>query len=344
MNILALILVLDASILASMQAPDLPDDFKKSQGTTSAASEASQPDTSLPPAVVAPIPTIKFESVAQATPGLVQSTRKATERWLVSEDWCANCPAAKRRFKAAGGDDAHIITIAQAAAMHGRSISSVPTEFVTETAVEIIQPPSYRRVEKMTWALDNDQKPSKSTILNHLRKGGPHQGKHWQAWHLESWEKEQLYALHDDDHVDAVPTFDSEPVVSAVVSNATLSPELIAAALSAHLQRTQLGPVASTGLFDISIDTPDSARGWIADLLSKQSVEFPSAGVSAQWEGDRQISIAPGSLRIQPGATVSVRKFGVQVTTTLTGITFDERLTWVKLELKGVPDLTVRFE
>lgn len=343
MNILALILVLDASILASMDGPNLPDDFGKSSGTTAAVEPAGSQPAPLP-VVPAAVPSIKFENVAQAASGLLRSTRKTTERWLVSEDWCVNCPAAKSRFKASGGDDAHIITIAQAKAMHGRSISSVPTEYTTELTVEIVQPPAYRRAKRMEVTLDKDHTPSKSEILSHLRNGGPHQGKHWQAWHLESWEKEQLYALHDDDHAENVPTFDSEPIVSAVVNNATLSPESIAAALSAHLQRTQSGPAASTGLFDITIDTPDSARGWIADLLSKQSVEFPSAGVSAQWGGDRQISIAPGSLRIQPGATVSVKKFGVQVTTTLTGITFDERLTWVKLELKGVPDLTVRFE
>lgn len=343
MNIVALILVLDASILASMQAPDLPDDFGKSTGTTAAVEPAGSQPAPLP-VVPAAVPSIKFESVAQSTPGLKTTTSKVTERWLVSEAWCANCPAAKARFLRDGGKQSNIITIAQANSLHKKSISAVPAEYTTEAEVTYLQPPTYRQSKRMEVTLDKSHTPSKSEILNHLRKGGPHQGKHWQAWHLESWEKEQLYALHDDDHAENVPTFDSEPVVSAVVSNATLSPESIAAALSAHLQRTQPGPAASTGLFDISIDTPDSARGWIADLLSKQSVEFPSAGVSAQWGGDRQISIAPGKLRISPGAIVSVKKFGVHVTTTLTGVTFADDLSWVTLELKGVPDLTVRFE
>jgi hypothetical protein len=343
MNIVALILVLDASILASMQAPDLPDDFRTSSGTTAAVEPAGSQPAPLP-VVPAAVPSIKFESVAQATSGLKATTSKVTERWLVSEDWCANCPAAKARFKRDGGKQSNIITIAQANALHKKAISAVPAEYTTEAEVIYLQPPTYRQSKRMEVALNKDHTPSKSEILNHLRNGGPHQGKHWQAWHLESWEKEQLYALHDDDHAESVPTFDSEPIVTATISNAQLSADTIAAALSAHVMRTQPVPQASTGLLDITIDTPDSARGWIADLLTKQSVEFPSAGVSAQWGGDRQISIAPGSLRIQPGATVSVKKFGVQVTTTLTGIAFDERLSWVKLELKGVPDLTVRFE
>jgi hypothetical protein len=135
------------------------------------------------------------------------------------------------------------------------------------------------------------------------------------------------------------------PPVAATIHGAQLNPEVIAAALAAHIAKHQgVDPPAFGSLFDITIDTPDSARGWIADMLTKQSVEFPSAGVSAQWGGDRTISIAPGKLRISPGAIVSVKKFGVSVTTTLTGVTFADDLRWVTLELKGVPDLTVRFE
>lgn len=342
MNIVALILVLDASILASMQAPDLPDDFRKSSGTT-AAVEPQEAQPAPLPEVPAAVPSIRFESVAALAPQLTATTAKTIERWLVSESWCSACPAAKTRFLRDGGKKSNIITIAQASELHGKSISGVPTEYTTETEITYLQPPTYRLAQRMEVALNKSHTPSKSEILNHLRNGGPHQGKHWQAWHLESWDKEQLYALHDDDHAGSVPTFEPDPIVSAVIENAQPSAETIAAALSAHLLRAQQVPQAS-GLIDITVDAPESARGWIADLLSKQSVEFPSAGVSAQWGGNRQISIAPGSLRIQPGATVSVKKLGVQVSTTLTGVTFDDRLSWVTLELKGVPDLTVRFE
>ena len=345
MNILALILVLDASILASMQAPDLPDDFGKSSGTTVAVEPAGSQPAPLP-VVPAAVPSIRFESVAQAAPGLKTTTSKISDRWLVSESWCPSCPAAKARFKASGGDEAHIITIAQAKAMHGRTISSVPTEYTTESTVEIVQPPSYRRAKRMEVTLDKDHTPSKSEILSHLRNGGPHQGKHWQAWHLESWEKEQLYALHDDDHAGNVPTFEATPIVAAVVENAGLSGDTIAAALATHLHQNQGLPAPAFGsLFDVTIDTPDSARGWIADLLSKQSVEFPASGVVVSWKGsDRTISVAPGRIAIKPGASVSVTKFLVQLTASLDAIAYADDLSWVTLELGGVPDLTVRLK
>jgi hypothetical protein len=140
---------------------------------------------------------------------------------------------------------------------------------------------------------------------------------------------------------------EEQPPVLAAISGAQPDPQTIAAALAAHLCRSESvadSPAAFGSLLNITIDTPESARGWIADLLSKQSVEFPSAGVSAQWGGDRTISIAPGKIRISPGAIVSARKFGVQVDATLTGVKFADDLSWLTLELQGAPDLTVRFE
>jgi len=110
-------------------------------------------------------------------------------------------------------------------------------------------------------------------------------------------------------------------------------------------QKDKPVPESYSGLFDIEVESPDSARSWIADMLSKQSVEFPSAGVSASWKGsDRTISVTPGAVRIAPGVTVSVKKFGVSVSTSLTGCSFAEDLSWVKLELVNAPDLTVRFK
>jgi hypothetical protein len=342
MNILALILIIDAGILASMDGPDLPDAFRRPE-----TSVVVEPET-LPrqvPATEEPTPLIHWETSAAAS-GLVKATAKITDRWLVSEDWCANCPAAKARFKASGGKDENIITIAEALELHGKQIRGVPHEYSVQTEREILQPPSYREAEKMEVELDGRNKPTKSAILNHLRNGKPHQGKHWQAWYLESWDAEQLYALHDDDHFDRVPTFEND-TVSAIVSNAVASPEVVAGILAAHLLRR--GHVtedqAVLGLFEIDVDAPDSARKWAADLLKNQSVEFPSVGVSASWKGsDRQISVTPGRLQIKPGATVSVKKFGVLLSTTLRGVSFADDLSWATLELDGAPDLTVRFQ
>lgn len=342
MNILALILIIDAGILASMDGPDLPDEFKRPETAVVVEPEALPRQV---PATAEPTPSIHWETSASAS-GLVKATAKITDRWLVSEDWCANCPAAKRRFLSSGGKPENIITIAQAAELHGKQIGSVPQEYTIQTERDIIQPPSYRRQNEMAVELNNKKRPAKSEILDHLRNGGPHQGKHWQAWFLESWDAEQLYALHDDDHFDRVPTFD-ETAVSATITNAQASPEVVAAILAEHLVRQSDLPEkpAMAGLFLIDVDAPDSARKWAADLLKNQSVEFPSVGVSASWKGsDRQISVAPGRLQIKPGATVSVKKFGVSLSTTLRGVSFADDLSWAMLELDGAPDLTVRFQ
>lgn len=344
MNILALILIIDAGILASMDGPDLPDEFRRPE--TAVVAEPEALPIQVPPAAE-PKPTLLIHwETAAATSGLVTATAKMQERWLVSEDWCVNCPPAKRRFLSSGGKPENIITIARAAELHGKKISGVPHEYTVQTEREILQPPSYRRADKMEVELDGKSKPTKAAILNHLRTGGPHQGKHWQAWFLESWDAEQLYALHDDDHFDRVPTFEND-TVSAIVSNAAASPEVVAGILAAHLLRR--GHVtedqAVLGLFEIDVDAPDSARKWAADLLKNQSVEFSSVGVSASWKGsDRQISVASGRIQIKPGATVSVRKFGVSLSTTLRGVLFADDLSWATLELDGAPDLTVRFQ
>lgn len=342
MNILALILIIDAGILASMDGPDLPDEFKRPE--TAVAVEPEALPIQVPATAEPSRPLIHWENAA-STSGVVKATAKITDRWLVSENWCANCPAAKRRFLSSGGKPENIITIAQAAELHGKQIGSVPQEYTIQKEIDILQPPSYRRQNEMAVELNNKKQPAKSEILNHLRNGGPHQGKHWQEWFLESWDVEQLYALHDDDHFDKVPTFEND-TVSAIVSNASASPEVVAGILAGHLLRR--GHVteeqAVSGLFEIDVDAPDSARKWAADLLTKQGVEFPSVGVSASWKGsDRTISVSPGRFQIKPGATVSVRKFGVSLSTTLRGVSFAEDLSWATLELDGAPDLTVRF-
>jgi len=337
MNVLALILVINAHIAVGQSGPDLPDDFNRS-GESAAVERAA--------------PSIRFSVVASGGPQLVKTkaTKTVTDRWLVSEDWCQNCPAAKVRFLQSGGSPLNILKIADAKRRHGKLIGGVPAEYQTESTVEVeyLNPAQYRYASRMETPLNGSGTPAKDAILKHLRTGGPHQGKHWQAWHLESWNVQQLYALHDDDHANAVPTFAADSSVEAVIENAGPSPNAVAAALAVHLltkQKDKPVPESYSGLFDIEVESPDSARSWIADMLSKQSVEFPSAGVSASWKGsDRTISVTPGAVRIAPGVTVSVKKFGVSVSTSLTGCSFAEDLSWVKLELVNAPDLTVRFK
>lgn len=337
MSVLALILVINAHIAVGQSGPDLPDDFGKSGEPVQIQKAA---------------PSIRFSVIACGGTQLVKTkgTRTVTQRWLVSENWCKQCPAAKVQFLKSGGDPLNILTIADAKRRHGKTIGGVPAEYQTEStvAVEYLNPSQYRYANSMETFLNGTGTPAKDAILKHLRTGGPHQGKHWQAWHLESWNVQQLYALHDDNHAGSVPTFAAESSVEATIKNAAPSPNAVAAALAVHLlteQKEKPVPEAYSGLFDIEVESPDSARSWAADMLSKQSVDFPAAGVSASWKGsDRKISVAPGVIRISPGVTVAVKKFGVSVSTTLNACMFAEDLSWVKLELVNAPDLTVRFK
>lgn len=293
--------------------------------------------------------TIEFSDLVSSEPQLVRSQIKATtqERYLVSESWCAYCPAAKTRFLQSGGNPENVIDIATAKAMGHQWGGGVPHEFsrTVETTKEIIQPPKYRTQWPAKITLDGTSTPTKDAMLRHLRSGGPHADKHWQAWHLESWSREQLVALHEDDHNGTVPVYLAESDdTTANVSGGEASLDTVAEALALHLVR-DVNPEALTGsLFNIEIDTPDSARGWIADMLTRQSVDFPAAGVSARWGGDRSMKIGRGSIAVTPGVDVSVKKFGVSVSTKLTGASFADDLSWVTLELDRAPDLTVRFK
>lgn len=306
-----------------------------------------QHDSGSPESVEIPKVTIEFTEEVSSGDQLVRTTVKATtpERYLVSESWCVYCPAAKTRFLNSGGKPENIIDIATAKAMGHSWSGGVPHEFTrqVETTREVVNPPTYRRQWPGAVTLNGTATPTKSAILRHLRDDGPHQGKHWQSWYLESWEREQLIALHDDDHNGTVPTF-SESVARAEALLSDVSPSSVAEALALHLVRNQEKEVLTGSLFSIDADVPDGLRLSLAEILSRQSIDFPSAGVSVTWGGDRTISIGKGKLSIKPGAEVAVRRFGVSVSAKLTGASFSDDLSWVTLELDGAPDLTVRLK
>jgi len=108
MSAIALIIVISAHISAAQAGPDLPDDFGGSGEVAAAA------------------PTITFAAVVSGPSQLVRTTgtKKVSERFLVSESWCAACPAEKVRFKASGGDESHILTMAEALQRHGKTITA----------------------------------------------------------------------------------------------------------------------------------------------------------------------------------------------------------------------------
>lgn len=58
------------------------------------------------------------------------TVQQSRQNWyLVSESWCRNCPAAKKRFLAKGWPASHVITIAQCQQMFGFRPPHVPYEF-----------------------------------------------------------------------------------------------------------------------------------------------------------------------------------------------------------------------
>jgi len=341
---LALVLVLNAHLVAGQSGPDLPDDFGKT-GNTAAADVAGPTDTQQTPAAV---PSITFSRSASGWQLLrTTGTRKVQQPWLVSESWCVNCEAAKARFKAAGNPDSRIITIAEAKRLHGRSVSSIPYEFTIEVTEEVthLQPPSYRSQNVMQVTLDGSSKPTREAILKHLRGGGPHQGKHWQAWYLESWRTPQLYALHDDDHEGIVPSFDAaEQTVEATISNAPASADAIMAALALHMAPQSETQPAFGSLFNIDIQAPQSMLDLARKLLIEQSWKSEAAGVSMSWAGaDRSLGVTAKGITLNPGVSVTLQRGPIKVGTTLRAITYDDSLKWVTLDLVNAPDLTLRF-
>lgn len=306
-------------------------------------------DVVLPVDIVSTPPVITFQKTFGASDSLVRQKSTVTDYWMVSESWCANCPAAKKRFLDSGRPADHVITIAQAKQLHGRIINSVPAEYTTSEVRETINPPTYREQQIMKWGLEKKYfKPARETILAHLRGGDQHRGKYWQAWHLESWRTPQLYALHDDDHENTVPTFETESAVVATVEGGEASPELFAAVLAAHLmessgQETDDSPVVMGSLFDFTINVEDSWKRIASTILTTERVEFASAGLSIEWGAEQTLKKTKNAIMITPPVKVTARKWVFHYSAGLNGLRYADDLSSVTLDLSGAPDVTINL-
>jgi hypothetical protein len=291
-----------------------------------------------------PQPVITFERAVQSASVMRRSEKIVTENWLVTTAYCPACPAAKARFKKAGNPESRIISPQQAFDLHGQVVKSVPFEYEVKVATVLLQPPTYRLANKMKSTLDGNHTPSKSAILKHLRTGGPHAGKHWQQWNLEVWDVKQLYALHDDDHDDVVPTFEAEDVVVATVENSRGVQDVVAA-LAAHLIESsgqKQDEQAYGSFFDFEVDVPDTVRDAIAKVLTSKSMSFPSAGLKVDWSGDsRSLILGKDKIEISPPVTVSVNKWVFSYSASLRGMWYEPDLSSVTFDLQGAPDLKV---
>ena len=136
-------------------------------------------------------------------------------------------------------------------------------------------------------------------------------------------------------------------VVQATVEGAEASPETFAAVLSAHLveasgQQEGDEPFLYGGLFDFSLDVPESWKSIGVKILTAQKLDFPAAGISIDWSGpERSFRLARDSLTISPGVKASVRKWGISYSASLDGLSFEPDLSSVTFLLTGAPDLTV---
>lgn len=318
------------------------------------------PAASQEPAIVAdPEPSITFNVTAKAAPSLVTSQWKTTQHWLISEPWCSACPAAKRRFLAAGYPPENILSIAEAKARHGKTTSYVPYEYTTQEEITVVQPPSYRTQWPMKSSLNGTHTPSKASLLNHLRADGPHKNKHWASWHIESWSKEQLAALHDDDHDNTVPNYvetPEEPFMMADIEDAPASVYNALGAFSdALLYHADTGPQQSVftseplqygSWFDVDVNAPDQLPVIIGSLMQTQEYRSDKLGLTLTWKGDRSFVISRTSVKIQPAINARVSRFGLTVSASVSELKFSDdyrSLTVITPELL-VPDIQINFK
>lgn len=291
-------------------------------------------------------PAVTFQKLSKGA-GLVTTTVQTTEHYLISESWCAACPAAKRRFKSEGHPDSHVLTIKQAAAQFGEHTSTVPHRFTREVTQTLINPATYRRQWPPEWDVEGNRNPSKSFLLSHLRKNKNHANKHWQAWHLENWSKEALAALHDDDHDGVVPTFDDNDLLVEITDTPPTTFNALTA-LSESLLYSSGPPEGMTygSLFEVEYDAPDILPIVIASLMKDQHYSHPSTGMELDWSGDKSFSLQKNSVLIKPPIRVSVKRLGITARASVSEIRFDDTYRSVTVVTEGVitPDFTINFK
>ncbi len=140
------------------------------------------------------------------------------------------------------------------------------------------------------------------------------------------------------------------PAVLATVEHADASPETFAAVLAAHLaessgQKNEDEPFAVGGLFDFSVDVPESWKSIGLKILTAQKIEFSTAGITVDWSGQtRAFTVQKDSLLISPPVRVQLKKWFISYSAALDGVKFAPDLSTVTVLLTGAPDLTVSLK
>ena len=143
------------------------------------------------------------------------------------------------------------------------------------------------------------------------------------------------YLQMEEHKVDVTPPV---PVEEAMMYSTSASSDSFGSILQHHL----MGDVPVGGLFEFTVDVPDSLPGILNKLLMDQ--KWSNGVISVSWAGDRTISVSQGRMAFSPAPTVAVSKFGINITVKWTAVIIAEGGKLLTLELQGVPDLKVRFE
>lgn len=124
--------------------------------------------------------------------------------------------------------------------------------------------------------------------------------------------------------------------------------EVLLSALAVHALSENRTPetenAAAAGFFDFDFDVPDTPLEIARRVLSQKVIDFPAAGVSLEWSGDRRIDLKPGRLAVTPGVSMRVSKFGLSKSCRLDAINYNDDLSAVTFELSGMIDLTVNLK
>lgn len=162
-----------------------------------------------------------------------------------------------------------------------------------------------------------------------------------------SAEQIKQYLEHTDHKVSLKP---DEPLpVVAKVEHAVASPETFAAVLAAHLaessgQRAD-EPMLYGGLFDFTVDVPESWKQIGVKILNAQKIEFSAAGITVDWTGPtRSFTVSRDSVVISPPVRVTLTKWFMSYAAALDGVQFSADLTTVTVLLTGAPDLTIHLQ
>ena len=194
----------------------------RTQATVSVPLSVPKPQKgSDPKSPASPVVAVDQSRNAQQAAGEVFRTT-VSERYLISEEWCPNCPAAKTQFLRSGGKPENVITIKQARDIGYRNPNwsgGIPHQFTLQTVVEthasqLTSQPHRVQSRNVADQPQNYTEAQRQNDIDHLLTHRSHAGKFTREY-LESLSGYQLIDLHNNDH--GVPTVKGQKIGSVSV-------------------------------------------------------------------------------------------------------------------------------